>query len=110
MADNISTVNIGGKEHPKIHMDHLKRGQIQGLKPLLEKLNESQDLEVAWDIIPVLFPGVSQEEADDLTIGECKKILSDAGIASFDDPNAKPESAPQNAEITLGESSASTNS
>lgn len=110
MTEKISTVTIAGKEYPKMHMDHMKRAQIKSLKPLLAKLNDEQDLELAWDIIPVVFHGVSQEDADELTIGECKAILSDAGIATFEDPAKNKAVAVADEGITVGESSDSTNS
>lgn len=111
MTEKISTVTIAGKEYPKPHMDHMNRGQIRNLKPLLSKLNEDQDVDVLWDVIGAFFPDVPQDDVDAIGLGEAKSLLSAAGVAKFDDEPAdkdKEESEP--AEITVGESSASANS
>lgn len=96
------TITIRGKEYPKPHLDRMKRKQAKALRPLLERL-QNEDLDALWDVTGSLVPTLPKKDLDDLEMGECKSILSVAGVAKFDTDADAPE-------ITAGESSASTSS
>ncbi|MGO3147083.1 MAG: hypothetical protein ACTIJ6_05320 [Leucobacter sp.] len=96
------TIELRGNTYPAPHIDRMKRKAIKKLKPLLAEL-QGEDMEALWDLVGALVPGLPAKDLDDLDLGECKALLSDAGVAKFS--NDAPEQ-----EITAGESSASTNS
>jgi|GEM_PF-3839444 len=97
------TITINGKEYPAPHIDRMKRKQAKKLKPLLGKL-QGEDLEALWDVVALMIPSLTPSALDDLDLGECKAIISRAGVAKFDDVQ------PDGDEITVGESGASTSS
>ena len=97
------TITINGKEYPAPHIDRMKRKQAKALKPLLGKI-QGEDLDALWDVVALMMPSMTKPAVDDLDLGECKRILSAAGVAKFDD------AAPVDGEITVGESGASTSS
>lgn len=107
----LKTISILDKSYPEPSMDRMKRKQIKKLKPALERL-QNEDLDALWDVVALVVPTLPEEALEEIDLGECKKILSDAKIANFDDGNAEAEAAVEvdGAEITAGESSASTNS
>lgn len=98
----LSQITIRGKEYPKPSIDSMNREQVRKLKPDLAKL-QGEDMEAIWDVIGHLIPKLSKETLDSLTIGECKRLLENAGVAKFT------EGAPES-DISVGESSASTDS
>lgn len=95
-------ITIRGKEYPEPHIDRMKRKAVKKLKPLLAKM-QGEDLDALWDLVGVMVPGIPAADLDDLDMGECKDILTTAGVAKFSDDAPDPE-------ISAGESSASTNS
>lgn len=96
------SIELRGKKYPAPSMNRMKRKAVKKLKPLLERL-KNEDLEALWEIVGAMMPTLTVAVLDDLDLGECKSILTDAGVAKFD-------SETPDAEITAGESSASTSS
>ncbi len=89
-------VTVRGKKYPKPHIDKLNRKQVKKLKPLLSRL-QGEDLDALWGVIGLLIPELSTSDLDNLTLGECKQVLTEAGVANFDDAEAG------DSEITMGE-------
>lgn len=96
------TIEIRGKKYPAPHIDRMKRKAIKKLKPLLADL-QGEDMDALWALVGALIPGLPVKDLDDLDLGECKELLTAAGVANFSSETAQPG-------ITAGESSASTNS
>ncbi|WP_346921693.1 hypothetical protein [Glutamicibacter creatinolyticus] len=105
---SLETITVNGHEYPKPSIDRMKRKQVKKLKPSLERL-KNEDMDAVWEIVGLLIPSLSAAKLDDLELGECKEILTNAGIAKFDDDKAKTDQETPEG-ITPGESSASTNS
>lgn len=107
----LPTVNINGNTYPAPSIDRLKRKQIKNLNPALERMR-NEDLDAIWEIVGLMVPTLPEADLDELDLGDCKKILSDSGIAQFNDsaPADGAEQGDAEAPITLGESSASTDS
>ena len=97
----LSQITIKGKKYPKPSIDSMNREQVRKLKPALAKM-QGEDMDALWDVVGQLVPKLPKATLDALTIGECKDILTKAGVAKFDQP--------ADGEITVGESSASTGS
>lgn len=93
MSDSIS---IRGKKYPKPHIDNLNRKQVGKLRPLLTKL-QKEDLDAVWGVIGVLVPNLPASTLDELQLGECKTILTEAGVANFDNSETK------DSDISMGE-------
>ena len=97
----LPTIEIRGTKYPEPAMDRMKRKAVKKLKPLLTRLQD-EDLDALWDLVGAMVPDLPAKDLDDLDMGECKDILTVAGVAKFN-TEADPD-------ITAGESSASTNS
>lgn len=98
----LPTITIRKKKYPAPSVDRLKRKAVKELQPKL-KLMQDGEFEVLWDILGLLMPAMEVEVLDDLDLGEVKQVLEDAGIAKFTEDA-------DDAEISVGESSASTSS
>lgn len=96
------TIEIRGNTYPAPAMDRMKRKSVKKLRPLLTRLQE-EDLDALWDLVGAMVPDLPVKDLDDLDMGECKSILTIAGVAKFDTESPDPD-------ISVGESSASTNS
>lgn len=97
-------IEINGKFVRQPHVDLLDRGRVKKLKPLLKELSEDEDMDLLYELVGFMIPEVTQKDLDSLILGDVKHILSAAGIAKFEEIGTDP------ARISLGESSASTNS
>lgn len=105
---SLPTITIRSTEYPKPSLNRLKRKQVKKLKPVLSRV-QNEDLDAIWDTVGLLVSDLPATVLDDLDLGECKDIIEAAGVAKFsDDRETEPSS--DDDEITVGESSASTNS
>lgn len=98
------TITIRGEKYPRPHIDRMKRKQAKKLKPVLAKV-QAEDLDALWEVVGILLPGLPAKVLDDLDVGECKQIMTTSGVAQFNAPADEDE-----ADITVGESGASTGS
>ncbi|MGP9782527.1 hypothetical protein ACT3UQ_08715 [Glutamicibacter sp. AOP12-B1-11] len=108
---SLPTIEIKGKKYPEPSINRMKRKQIKKLNPVLKRV-QGEDLDAIWDMVSLLVPGLTATVLDDLELGECKDILAKSGVVTFeDDKPADGESEPADSDaITVGESSASTDS
>lgn len=98
---SVSKVEINGKSYPKPSLDRLKRKEVKKLKPALERL-KNEDLDALWELVGLLVPTLSAAALDALDMGQCKEVLTEAGVAKFeDDKVTEPESE---SGISVGES------
>lgn len=98
------TITIRGKKHPEPNIDRMKRKQakrFQEIAKSIEKDPSGAGMDLLWEMVGVLIPTLPEDDLDDLDMGECKKILSDAGAMQFEDDS---EPVPT---VAVGESSAS---
>ena len=102
-------IKIREKEYPRPSVNLMKRKQVQQLKPALQRMQEEEDMEALWDVLGLMVPDLPKRVLDDLTVGECKRVIQDAGLAVFTGEDAVDEDG-HDVEITVGESSASANS
>ncbi|MGO1319931.1 MAG: hypothetical protein ACTII7_07795 [Galactobacter sp.] len=105
---SLPTITIRGKKYPQPSLDRLKRKQVKKIKPVLTRV-QNEDLDAIWDTVGLLISDLPSTVLDDLELGECKTIIEAAGIAKFSN-DEEPASGADDDEITVGESSASTNS
>lgn len=70
------------QNYPAPHIDRMKRKAIKKLKPLLAEL-QGEDMDSLWELVGALIPGRPAKDLDDLDLGECKELLSGAGVAKF---------------------------
>lgn len=104
---SLPTISIKGKEYPEPSINRMKRKQIKKLNPVLKRV-QNEDLDAIWDMVSLLVPTLTASVLDDLELGECKEILEQSGVVQFS--KEAPEEPVDSDAITVGESSASTNS
>lgn len=101
---SLKTITIRGAEYPEPSIDRLKRKQAKNLANVMKEvgaleggIEDVSALDVLWDLVGIVIPTLPEDVLDDLDLGECQEILSDAGLFG-------------EGEVGLGESSASTSS